>query len=705
MDPMHKLISMIEELLDSNNNDVNKVEKIIINNPLYKCLDMDEQLIVAESITEKVILKSKKKSNVVIEDEPVIADKPIVVDKPFKSNGFGFYDKKNNVSNSTDKTDKPYYKSDKPAYKKKEAEPTVFMKDSAGNTVTEGEFMSSKTQALVLEEISQEEFNRRAKIFEDIRAIILPEQRSPEWFAMRSGKITASDGGAVLGENKHEPPYNFILKKVLGSTFETNLACYHGKKFEQVVTMMYEYKNDVYTEEFGLLGHPDYYFLGASPDGICSPYHRDKKTPHKLVGRMLEIKCPLMRKIKYSGDIKDTICPIYYWCQVQLQLECCNLDECDFIQCNIEEYKTREEWLEDTDPTCDYKTKKYGLERGIVIELMPAKLSEDDYTASGQIKDTSVYNVASFLYPPKIDMSLKELDDWVLSELSNLQVNKPHLKLHRVIYWRLIENNCTLILRDRKWFESNLERLRTMWSYVEFLRLNNDVMDEWKTWMDGLPKKFNDKVLDKLLDLIDIKKKSLDPNYSSQKDKDRKILGIESNTKDSEPEPKNLTNPINQINIDTSPDAKPTQITVKKIKKEAKEVNLSDDKSDKLELKFESKSELKTELKLELKLEPKLESKLDSNIEEKTEAKPVSTRKPKEVKPKEPKELKEPKETKKTNKTKIANVPQVKSEDIFVESCVETVNPIKAIPNIQLDSSDEEIILPDIKRATKAKKK
>jgi hypothetical protein len=442
-----------------------------------------------------------------------------------------------------------------------------------------------------------------------------------------------------------------------------------------------EYKNDVYTEEFGLLGHPDYYFLGASPDGICSPYHRDKKTPHKLVGRMLEIKCPLMRKIKYSGDIKDTICPIYYWCQVQLQLECCNLDECDFIQCNIEEYKTRQEWLEDTNPDCDYKSIKYGLERGILIELMPTKLSEEEYTPNGVIKDTSVYNVASFLYPPKIDMSLKELDDWVLSELSNLQINKPNLKLHRVIYWRLIETNCTLILRDRKWFESNLDRLRTMWNYVEFLRLNNDVMEEWKTWMDGLPKKFNDKVMEKVIDLIDQKKKSIDPNYQSDKDKQKKILGIESNNKD-QSEPK-IPNPIN---IDTGPNPKHTQITVKKVKKDAKEI---------IEDIISENPEVKLEVEVEVKLEVK------DKLEVKKETK--STRKPKELK-----ELKEPKKSVKSTKSKITEVTESKPspEEILVESCVDIISTsTKQIPNIQLDSSDDEIILPDIKRPTKAKKK
>ncbi|MEI7669867.1 MAG: YqaJ viral recombinase family protein, partial [Pseudomonadota bacterium] len=164
------------------------------------------------------------------------------------------YSNKSFYSKNKFEQDKPEYTNTRPIYKTKVIEPTIFMKDSKGNTITEGEAMSSRTKAVVLEEITPEQYDKRAEIFEKIRAIILPEQRSPEWFSMRNGKITASDGGAVVGKNKHEPQFNFIMKKVFGSTFETGEACYHGKKFEQVVTMMYEYKNDVYTEEFGLLG-------------------------------------------------------------------------------------------------------------------------------------------------------------------------------------------------------------------------------------------------------------------------------------------------------------------------------------------------------------------------------------------------------------------------------------------------------------------
>jgi putative phage-type endonuclease len=599
---------------------------------------MDEKQILNETIKDKIDLKMKK---IEVGSITGITGITEITKKTKEESNTYSTSKYQTQSYSYTNSNKSFYSKNKseqdkpnifeskfeytrPIYKKKVIEPTIFMKDSQGNAITEGEAMSSRTKAVVLEEITPEQYDKRAEIFEKIRAIILPEQRSPEWFAMRNGKITASDGGAVVGKNKHEPQYNFIMKKVFGSTFETGEACYHGKKFEQVVTMMYEYKNDVYTEEFGLLAHPEHYFLGASPDGICSPFKRDKKTPTHLVGRMLEIKCPLMRKIQYSGDIKDNICPIYYWCQVQLQLECCDLDECDFVQCNIEEYKTRADWLADTSDECDFKSKKYGLERGILLEILPAKLTEDDYT-DGKIKITTVYNQATFLFPPRIDMSFKELDNWVLTEIENL---KPTMKLHRIVYWRLIENNCTLILRDTKWFEDNLPTLRTVWGYVEFLRLNPDVGTEWKNFIDSQNSKYNDKIIKKLIELIDNKK---NPDKLLNKLEESEQLQIDENIKS------------------------------KKIKKESKtEITINTEN-------------INSELKIEEKIK-KVRTKAE----------------PKTIKIKENKENKENKEDK------------IKQELNINTQVTETV--ISQIPNIKLpDDSDEEIILPNIKRPSKKK--
>jgi len=299
--------------------------------------------------------------------------------------------------------------------------------------------------------------------------------------------------------NKHQAQYTIILDKVLGAEFKGNAATYHGNIFEDPIRMMYEYNNNVHAEEFSSMPHPTISILAASPDGIVSPYCRDMKTPTQLVGRMLEIKAPTMRKIKYSGPIRDTICPVYYWCQVQQQLECLDLDECDFIQCNIERYGGREDWLAHTQQECDFRSIKYGNLRGVVIELIPTKLSKCDYNEKGYLADMTIWTKTKCLFPPKIDMSLKELDDWILGELNKLPWG---YSLHNIIYWRLIEQNCTLILRDREWFKSQLPTYNKIWGYVEYLRANLDVCEKWKEWIDAQPRKYNDKVMAKLDMLI-----------------------------------------------------------------------------------------------------------------------------------------------------------------------------------------------------------
>lgn len=352
----------------------------------------------------------------------------------------------------------------------------------------------------IIEPITDNNYENKKNIFTALSEIVLPAQRSDAWFKMRSEKITASDCGTVLGQNKHEPVYSFLIKKVFGSTFETNEACYHGKKFENIVTLMYEYKYNTSIHEFGLLGHPEHIFLGASPDGICGPYKRDGKTRSELVGRMLEIKCPLLRKIKYSGEVKGEICPIYYWCQVQQQLECCNLDECDFVQVNIEEID-REEYLKDCkSDTEEYISKKTGLEKGVLLEFIPTKIDDNDIDIkTGNVKMSLIYDKASFIYPPKIDMSNNEIDKWILAELDK---KRDGVKLNRIIYWRILESSNTLILRDKVWFNESLPRLKEIWSYVEFLRNNMSIANEWKTYIDSLPKKYSDKIMDKLYTLI-----------------------------------------------------------------------------------------------------------------------------------------------------------------------------------------------------------
>ena len=50
---------------------------------------------------------------------------------------------------------------------------------------------------------------------------------------------------------------------------------------------------------------------------------------------------------------------------------------------------------------------------------------------------SSIY-IKNIIYQPKLDMSLKELDSWIMDELEKLST-KPNVKLNRINYWRFIE--------------------------------------------------------------------------------------------------------------------------------------------------------------------------------------------------------------------------------------------------------------------------
>lgn len=353
-----------------------------------------------------------------------------------------------------------------------------------------------------LDDIITPKEERLQKVLKDLMAIEYPEQRSEAWYKLRDGKITASDGGTVIGCNKHEPQFKFIMKKVFGAPFNNNEFCYHGKKYERIATSIYEYRMNLTTIEFGLVGHPKYSFLGASPDGIVGMYKMDGKHLTKYVGRMLEIKCPLIRKIKMEGEILDHIVPIYYWVQVQLQLQCCDLDECDFWQCELSEYKSREEFIQDTDPVEPFRSRKSGFEKGCVIQLIPHSRYND--VKDGKYYDV-IYDCASFIYPPKIEMSPNDIDRWIVETYEKVR-NDPQYKdvyIDKVIYWRLDKSNSTTLLRDDKWFAENLPTYDKMWKYVEFYRANEDKRNELKEYIESLKMKSNAKIMKYISDHYD----------------------------------------------------------------------------------------------------------------------------------------------------------------------------------------------------------
>lgn len=155
-------------------------------------------------------------------------------------------------------------------------------------------------------------------------------QKTPEWYEARHGLITASDFAQALGKGKFGTQRQLIQKKVepcSDTQSFSNVFFEWGNLFEPVASMIYSKMHEVTVHEFGLLRHPHYDFFGASPDGITDS------------GVMLEIKCPLKRKI--TGEI-----PEQYYYQIQGQLDVCDLDVCDYFECEFAKYNTYKEYLE-----------------------------------------------------------------------------------------------------------------------------------------------------------------------------------------------------------------------------------------------------------------------------------------------------------------------------------------------------------------------
>lgn len=376
--------------------------------------------------------------------------------------------------------------------------------------------------------VSLEEIKRRTEIFRELQSREYTVQGSLEWHAERREKITASDAGTVIGINTHEVQYNFILKKVNEPEFTSNVFTHHGKKYERIASMIYEYRTNVKTEEFGLVSHMSDNFLGASPDGIVCEYKNDMIHKTKDVGKMIEIKCPLKREIQSRGNIVGTICPIAYWVQVQQQLECCDLDECDFWQCNIKEYASREEFIADTNGDEPFRSRETCFEKGFAIQLLPKSRASEAIESTNKYKDV-VYSSSKYIYPPKIEMTPFECDQFIIDTLNNLHSDPLYEKYYfdRILYWKLNNSNCTLIVRNKEWWDEVSPSMKKVWDQVVFFRNNMDKYKILSDYIDSMGRKMNKKIMEAVIVLCENKKN--DPRTKKIIDQTKKNIEMREN--------------------------------------------------------------------------------------------------------------------------------------------------------------------------------
>ena len=266
------------------------------------------------------------------------------------------------------------------------------------------------------------------------------EQKSEEWYAMRLTMLSASDWGTILGDNPYSKQDQVLLKKCGQDNFMTNAAMQWGNKYEDVAIAIYEHRNNVKVYDFGCIRHPSLSFLGASPDGISTD------------GVMLEIKCPTSRQI--TG-----IPPKYYWCQVQGQLEVCELDRCDFLECKLKEYEEGETEYINDNFNGDHRYCSNGKEKGVVVEFFNKE------TKSFVYKYSSVCIIGD------------DLDNWKEKMIKNY-VNE-NIILSSFDFWYLEEISCVPIYRNQEWFNEAKIILEEFWlKVVKYRTLGLTILKE-----------------------------------------------------------------------------------------------------------------------------------------------------------------------------------------------------------------------------------
>jgi putative phage-type endonuclease len=152
------------------------------------------------------------------------------------------------------------------------------------------------------------------------------EQGTPEWFALRLGKVTASRITDVLakvktGEAVTREDYRteLVVQRLTNKPSETftNPAMEWGTLQEPMARITYEAHTSVFVEQVSFVEHPTIEWFGCSPDG--------------LVGEdgLLEIKCPSSKNhIKYLLGGKP---PAKYVPQMQCQMAVTGRKWCDFV--------------------------------------------------------------------------------------------------------------------------------------------------------------------------------------------------------------------------------------------------------------------------------------------------------------------------------------------------------------------------------------
>lgn len=281
-----------------------------------------------------------------------------------------------------------------------------------------------------------------------------PEQRTQEWYDFRYNHITGSNAWKIFGNNstknqlfyeKLQPQELTISPKKFSNMSDNPLNW--GHKYEPLSIMLYEYYNNVTVSDFGCIPHKNIPFLAASPDGIV--------TSNKLNGRMVEIKNVVSREITQIPKME-------YYVQMQMQMEVCDLDSCDFVETKFVEY----------DSFHDFEQDKCKYEKGMICVILDK---------------TEEMSKFIYEYAPLFENNNEQMDEFTkgvykkynIDETNDTSIDQRY-SWFKNIYWKLDVYSCVYIPRNKQWFDEAILSFKDFWNTIIEERKTPDAYLKYK---------------------------------------------------------------------------------------------------------------------------------------------------------------------------------------------------------------------------------
>jgi len=242
----------------------------------------------------------------------------------------------------------------------------------------------------------------------------IDDQRTQAWFTKRGEMLTASEIWKSFGDATASARRELILSKLVPPKKQDGSgvgALIWGTRFEPVAKEIYCFTENVKLVDLSCVRHPEHSFLGASPDGLIL-------TSDERNGRLIELKCPISRPFT-----NDTPIPDAYYHQMQLQIECTGLKECDYVE-------------------MQFKTMNYS-EWSLLEAEFKSCFAVD---SSGNVK-----------YKPITDTDTAH--NWQMNNLGNPMD-------WQIVYWVLVQKRAKLTLKDPDWMPMHFPEMKATWDEI-----------------------------------------------------------------------------------------------------------------------------------------------------------------------------------------------------------------------------------------------